>query len=139
MATETLGRTARTMVDNGKFFRTVLRIDGIACIVGGIATAIESAWLPNIIGAGTTSFYIALGVVFAAWGAWLTRLSTKAVGRRTMLVLIAINALLAIDGLALLLSGWVPLTTVGFWALVVLTDAIAAVTVAYYVGLRRAG
>jgi hypothetical protein len=34
-----------------------------------------------------------------------------------MLAVIAINALLAIDGLALLLGGWLPLTTVGFWGL----------------------
>ncbi len=139
MATQarTAARAKRT--DGGRFFRNVLRTDGVVCMLLGLATAIESAWLPGIMGTGTTALYIELGIVLAAVGAFLAWLSTRTVGRSTMLAVLILTTLTALDGIILMLSGWVALTTVGFWIIAAITDITAIMAIAYYLGFRRAG
>lgn len=139
MATQarTAARAKRT--DGGRFFRNVLRTDGVVCMLLGLATAIELAWLPGIMGTGTTALYIELGIVLAAVGAFLAWLSTRTVGRSTMLAVLILTTLTALDGIILMLSGWVALTTVGFWIIAAITDITAIMAIAYYLGFRRAG
>jgi hypothetical protein len=139
MATEVLERTTPTQTDDGALLRTVLRIDGVACVALGIAAVAASAWLPPIMGAGATAFYAALGIGGGLWGAWLLRLSGTRPSRRAMLVVQTVNLLLLIDCIALLISGWFPLSTMGFWTVFLTADALALMILAYFVAMRRAG
>ncbi len=138
MATQTVPQTVQS--GSPSLLRSALRWDGILSVVGGLVLLVEAGPLAPLLGINPPGILMATGVVMLLYAAWLLYTAAQQpISRRAALAVIIVNALLAVDCVILLLTGWLPLTTVGTW--VVVAGAVADATFAelQYLGLRRQG
>ncbi len=119
------------------FLRRILWTDALVSAVSGIAVAVLAGWLVPILGlpqallrnAGLILLPFAALVIFAA-----TRVP---VSRGLVRAVIAINLIWVIDSIALLLSGWVSPTGLGYALVLIQAAGVAVLAELEYLGLRR--
>lgn len=102
----------------------------LICLLGAQAVAqwsgLAAPWLMVVGG---------LVLIYALELGWLTLRTPdlRTIGRVTMLLDVA----WVVASIVLLASGWLPLTTAGFWAIVVVADIVGIFAVLKFVDLRR--
>jgi hypothetical protein len=102
----------------------------LICLLGAQAVAqwsgLAAPWLMAVGG---------LVLIYALELGWLTLRTPdlRTIGRVTMLLDVA----WVVASIVLLASGWLPLTTAGFWAIVVVADIVGLFAVLKFVDLRR--
>jgi len=131
--------TALTPAPRDGLLRSAIRADSLFCAIGGALTLALAGQLPAFFGTGIPAFYLGMGatlLIYAGFLLWLA--SRPTISRRAALVPIVLCILWVIDSAIVLLSGWLPFTTAGFWTIVVIGDLVLALGVVQYLGLRRA-
>jgi len=124
-----------------QFLRRVLALDAIG--TGTMAAGMVLGAQPLSTTLGMPAWLLStLGLAllpFAAWVGWLARrdYSKRSIAKPVWL-LIAANIAWAIDSAILILSGWLPLTSIGMEFVAVQAVFTLGITTLEYVGLRRA-
>lgn len=117
--------------------RLVLRADGLSCIVTGIVSAAAAAKLPALLGFGSPGVFIGLGAFLFIYGEALWLASSRARGRLALLLPLIANTLWVVASLALVASGALALTALGYWAVLGVADVVALLAALQWLVLRR--
>jgi hypothetical protein len=127
----------RTALDSTRFLRLVLTLDSALCALNGVAYLVGAAYLGDLFGL-PAELLVTLGVFLVGVAGALLWLATRQrISRVGVGVIVALNALWAVDSIALLAAGWYPVTAIGQAWVVVQALAVAVVAALEYVGLRR--
>ncbi len=119
--------------------RRALGADAVATLASALLMVLGAAPLAGWLGLPETLLrWAGLGLVpYAAWVGWLARRDTLA--RPWVGLVVACNALWAVDCLVLLLSGWVQPTPWGEAFLVAQALVVVVFAELQFIGLRRSG
>jgi hypothetical protein len=79
-----------------------------------------------------------LGVILLGYAGFLFAVAAREpISRRAVMAAIALDIVWVLDSVVLLASGWLALTTVGWWVIAVAALLVADFGVLKYIGLRR--
>lgn len=120
------------------FLRRVLLADAVLSAATGVLLTFASGTLSRLLGLPAPLLVVA-GLVclgFAALVGWLGR--SSAAPRGLLWVVVAGNALWAIDSVLLLATGWVDPTLLGIAIVLFQAAVVAVLAELQFVGLRRA-
>ncbi|HEY1016805.1 MAG TPA: hypothetical protein VGE07_29100 [Herpetosiphonaceae bacterium] len=117
--------------------RLVLRADGLSCVLTGIVSAAAAAKLPALLGFGSTGVFLGLGAFLFAYGEALWFAAGRAPGKMALMLPLICNALWVLASLALVASGTLALTTLGYWAVLGVADVVALMGALQWWVLRR--
>lgn len=129
---------ARITVAPDQLLRRVLQANMVFSSLSGLLLAVDADPLSRWLGVPAAWMLVVIGVGLLgfAWQLFQT-------ARQRPIDLRQANAILVMDvawvvGSALLLfSGWVSFTTAGWWAVLLVADAVALFAILEYVGIRR--
>lgn len=128
--------TPRFKESTDSLLRFAMRADAVLTGVAGIAALPLAGWLSEISGT-TKAFEYSMSAFFIAYGVVVFALAQLPSVRTPGIAVITANLLYTAAAVALVLSGWMPLTTTG----VVLTLATGVYTLVFaelqYKGVRR--
>jgi hypothetical protein len=128
--------TPRFKESTDSLLRFAMRADAVLTGVAGIAALPLAGWLSEISGT-TKAFEYSMSAFFIAYGVVVFGLAQLPSVRTPGIAVITANLLYTAAAVALVLSGWMPLTTTG----VVLTLATGVYTLVFaelqYKGVRR--
>lgn len=123
--------------DRGLLLRRALQGDAIFGAVSGIVLTLMSGALAPLLGMPATMLLV-IGLILLPYAAWLWFQATRPViSRRVAWAVIGLNALWVVESIALLVFGWLPLTTAGWWAVVGTALLVATFGELQFFGLRR--
>jgi hypothetical protein len=118
--------------------RYALRGDAIATAITGALCIIDAQPLAALLGIQPPLALEILGAVLALYGAFLFYIAAQAqLGRRIVIAAIVLDGIWVLDSAILLVSGWLPLTSVGMWTIGLIAVAVAVVAELKFFGLRR--
>jgi hypothetical protein len=130
-------RLVTTFNTPSPLLRRALLTDATLTAIAGIALVLAAGPLGTFLELPAAALRIA-GVIFIPFAAFAGWLGTRSRVRRTLVfVVIALNALWAVDSVLLLLSGWVETTPLGEWFVGGNALIIAALAEVEFLGLRR--
>lgn len=117
----------RTLLGNGAFSLLI----GVVCLVEATALAAWTGIQPALV-------FTVLGVLLVPFALALVWLALFVAEIRTAgRIILALDVAWVVASVLLLLSGWLPLTDAGWWAVVLVADGVAIFAVLEYWGLRR--
>ena len=122
------------------FLRRVLWANAFFSTATALLLLAAAAPLANWTGIQPPVVFLVLGVgllLFAGVVAWIAQRATDNLALVRAIFLLDLAWVAA--SIALLLGGWLPLTTAGWWAVLLVADVVALFALLEYVGLRRAG
>lgn len=124
--------------ENGRFLRNVLRANAIFSTVSGLVAIFFAEAIANLIGLENASLLVGLGVALFPFAFYVYKVATMEVlNAKLVWVIIEMDVLWVGGSAILLLSSFVPLTTVGKWSIGFLAEIVAVFAVLEYVGLRK--
>lgn len=124
--------------DGAKLLRRSLRIDGWGTAGFGVVMLVGGGWLSEPLGL-PAALFVPVGIVLLAAGVGLGLIGRHpTIPTGLALAAIAVNALSGVVILSVMVSGVLPLTTLGIAFMVVGALWVAAFAVIEAVGLRRA-
>jgi hypothetical protein len=128
--------TPRFRESTDSLLRFAMRADALLTGVAGIAALPLAGWMAEISGT-TRAFEYSMSAFFIVYGVVVLALAQLPALRTPGIAVITANLLYTAAAVALVLSGWMPLTTTG----VVLTLATGVYTLVFaelqYQGVRR--
>ena len=119
--------------------RGVLLGNASFSIITGLAFLLWSQPIATFLGGVPALEIIALGVIllpFAAFVAWAATRPT--INRQAVRIIIAMDIAWVLGSALLLLTGVLPLTSGGKWAIGIVADIVACFALGQFIGLRRA-
>ncbi len=119
------------------FLRRVLLADAIISGTSGLVLMLFAESLQGLLGVPATLLRYS-GISLLPFAALLIYLSSRNnLSRPIIWVIIACNALWAIDSILLLLTNWVEPTTLGYTFIIAQALIVATLAEAQYVGLKK--
>lgn len=130
---------AQTRPDRAPLLRRALQTDAVVSGVSTAAIILAAGPLAAATGIPAALLQI-VGAVFVGFTAGVAYTATRpAIDRRAAWLIMSLNfGWVALSAAALIL-GWLPLTPLGFWVVVVQAVVVDLLGVAQLVGLRREG
>jgi hypothetical protein len=127
-----------TAENGATLLQRALQANGIFCAASGAILVVAAPWLARVLGIPWPPAITVTGLMLLPYGLLLWRQARRtgqlpALGR----VAIILDGLWVAGSVALLLGGWLPLTTAGKWAIALLADVVGLFAVVQVVGLRR--
>lgn len=136
MATHTIHQTTQSN-DRSGLLRFGIQIDAAISGAAGLALLLGAAPLEAWLGIAAQYLW-PVGLLFVLYAAGLAYRSTRPnVNRRFAWAVIILNTIWVVDSLILLASGILPLTTVGWWTILIQALIVADFAIIQYVGVRR--
>jgi hypothetical protein len=133
MATATLA----AQPDRMSLLRRALQTDAIVSALFAATFLAASGPLGDLLGIPAAAL-LALGAIFLPYAALIWyQASRPTISRRFAWAIILLNVDWVILSAALLIGGFLPLTQIGWWGVLITGDIVAALAVAQYLGLRR--
>jgi len=130
--------TQPTPFARSNMLRYLLRGDAIATAAIGAICLADAAPLAAFLGIQPPAALEILGAVLVVYGACMFFTAAQAqLNRRIAIAAIVLDMIWVLDSAILLVSGWVPLTSAGMWAIGLLAVAVAVVAELKFFGLRR--
>ena len=119
------------------FLRRVLFADAVTCVAAGLLMLLRASQLEQVLGLpNALSRYAGISLLPVA--AYLVYLAKREqFSRPSVLIVIALNALWAVDSILLLFSGWIEPTGTGYAFIIIQAVGVAAFAGLEYFGLRR--
>jgi len=118
--------------------RYTLRGDAIATAITGALWVVDAQPLAALLGIQPPLALEILGAVLTLYGAFLFYTAAQAqLNRRIVIAAIVLDLIWVIDSAILLVSGWLPLTSAGMWAIGLIAVAVAVVAELKFFGLQR--
>lgn len=130
--------TTNRASDKSGFVRGVLLGNALFSILSGLELTFWSQAVAAYLGAPTPGLFLAIGIVlllFAADVAWIATQSQ--IERKAVQAIIALDIAWVIGSIVLLLTGWLPFSIEGKWAVGIVADVVAIFALLQYLGLRR--
>lgn len=142
MSTHTLHRP------NDHLIRSALRANALFSTVSGLLFVLAASSIAEFLGIHQSrilglltgaGFILVLGLAILAFAGLLFYMTTRPVLDLSLArAVFVLDVAWVIVSLLILLSGALPLTTAGSWAVLIVSDIVAVFAIAEYVGLRRA-
>lgn len=127
--TATTASSTRRLLAGMSPVRLAYEFDGVATLISGLALAALAGVLDSALGM-STAVLLSEGLFFIAYAIGVLVIATRRViPRRPAMVVIALNALWAVDSLVFLAAGWLEPTALGT-AVVLAIAAFTAVMAA---------
>lgn len=121
-----------------QLLRRAIQADALLCAAVGLAFAAAAAPLGALLGIPSL-YLLVLGFILLPYAAFLGYTATRErISRRAAWSIIAINALWALDSLILLATGLLPLTTAGWWFVLIQAGIVADFAIVQAIAIRRA-
>ena len=118
--------------------KRALRGNAAFSVVSGAVLVVEAPFLAPVMGIPSPLALTVTGIVLLPFGLLLWWLAGREELARTVgWIAIELDVLWVAGSIALLLSGWLPLTTAGNWIIALVADAVAMFAVLQYLGVRR--
>jgi hypothetical protein len=131
--------TAQTLpaADRTTFLRRMLQIDAAGVLAGSVVLAAGAGWVETSLGI-PAAFALPTGLALLPFAAWIVYTSTRPViSSRAVWSVMILNALWVVESIALLVAGWMPLTSAGWWVVLIQALVGGMQTELEYIGLRR--
>jgi hypothetical protein len=130
--------TSSASFERSNLLRYALRGDAIATIAAGAICLLDAQPLAALLGIQPPLALEILGAVLALYGALLFYAAAQSqLNRRIVIAAIVLDAIWVLDSAILLVSGWLPLTSLGMWTIGLIAVAVAVVAELKFFGLRR--
>lgn len=119
--------------------RRAIQVDSLASAASGVVLMAGAGPLASLLGVGAPVALVATGIVFLLYALTLWQISAREpMNPRLAYVPVTLNALYVIGSVLLLVGGWLPLTTAGYWTIGGAAGIVAILAEVQYFGLRRA-
>jgi hypothetical protein len=119
------------------FLRRVLLADAVTCAAAGLLMLLRASQLEQFLGLPTALSRYA-GISLLPVATYLVYLAKREqFSRASVLIVIVLNALWAVDSILLLLSGWVEPTASGYAFIIIQAIGVAMFAGLEYFGLRQ--
>jgi hypothetical protein len=133
MATQTFPQTDRAML-----LRRALQADSVFTLLGGLLLLIDSGPLATLIGLPWSWAFPVVGAGLLGYAALLFLATRRTpIDRRQTLGFIVADVIWVVSSMVIVLDGLAPLSTAGFWGVLIVADIVAVLGVLKYVGWRR--
>ena len=133
MATQTL-----PAADRSTLLRRAIQADGVFTLLGGLLLTIDAESIAALIGLPSSWILTVLGLFCVGYSALLFLAARRSpIDRGQALGFILADVAWVVASAAVLLGGWVPLTTAGIWSVLIVADIVAVFAAVTYVGWRR--
>ena len=128
-----------TITTNSNLFGQALRANAIFSGASGILFVLTAGNLSELIGIQPPLVFTIAGLGLMIYSAFLFRLrrSHPVYITRIVWAVIIVDLLWVVDSAALLVTGWLPLTVTGQWAIAIVADVVLLFAIWQYFGLRR--
>ena len=136
-----------TPADNAPTLRYALRANAVFSLLSGLLFVLDSAQVAEFLGirnarvfnamSGST-FILSLGVGILAFAAVVGFLSTRhPMSKRAGTAIFVGDSVWVLASILLIVEKALPLSTGGFWAVLVVTDIVLALAIWEFIGIRR--
>ena len=118
--------------------KNALRGNALFSGTSGLIALAAAQSLTAFTGINPPIIFVVLGIALILYAVdlwWVA--SRETINRRFAWAAIILDVLWVIGSIAVLLSGWLPLTVAGSWTIALLAEAVAIFAVLQFVGLRR--
>ena len=115
-----------------------IRGNGLFSALSGLGMVLAAAPLANFLGLNSSTPLMVIGIglfIYALDLFWLA--SREKIDHRLAWGVIALDVAWVVGSGLLLLSGWLPLTLGGKWAIAIVADIVAVFAIWQYLGLRK--
>lgn len=124
-------------LDHPPLLRRWLRANGAFSAISGLALAVLSGSLPELLGAGGRWVYLAIGIGLVLYSVHLWRVAGRPVDPVEIRMIVAGDAAWVLGSAGLVLSG--ALSPTGVWIVAGVAVVIGLFAVLQWRGLKRAG
>ncbi len=122
----------------GNFLRRVLQANGIFSGLSGVAFILGARPLAAFLGLTAPLILMGIGLGLLLYAAALFREAAReSIDRQFVVAAIIMDAAWVVGSIILLLTGWVPFTLAGKWAIALVADLVAVFAGLQFYGLRR--
>jgi hypothetical protein len=133
MATQTFPTT-----DRSALLRRSLQADSLFAFFGGLLLLVDAGPIATFIGLPASWILTDLGVFCLGYAALLFLAARRTpIHPGHALAFVIADVAWIVASAAILLGGWVPLTTAGVWAVLVVADIVGIFAALQYIGWRR--
>lgn len=128
-----------TIRTNSNLFGQALRANAIFSGISGILFVLAAGILSELTGIHPPLAFTITGLGLTLYSAFLFQLrrSHPVYNTRIVWAVIIVDLLWVADSAALLVTGWLPLTVTGQWAIAIVADIVLLFAIWQYIGLRR--
>ena len=127
-----------TDTDNSTFVRNVLKANALFSGLSGLLFVFASTEMATFLGLALPAAITVVGILLLIFAADLLFLATRnEIDPKFVLAVIVADALWVVGSVILLLTGWVPLTVGGKWAVGIVAAIVAIFAELEYVGWKR--
>ena len=124
--------------DAETLLRRTLRANGVFSGASGLLFVVGSSPLTAFIGLPSPWILVAIGLSLLGYAALLFRAASRSpIDRRHAILFTAMDTLWVAGIAILLITGWVPFTPAGKWAVAIVADIVAVFAVLQFIGVRR--
>ena len=133
--------TTQTQAQADALLRRVLYANSAFSIVSGLIFMLAPAGVADFLGllgmAGST-FIAVIGIGILLFAAFVLYTATRErIKPRLAMSIIVMDSAWVLGSAVLLLTGALPLTTAGNWAVLIVADAVSVFAIIEYIGFRR--
>jgi hypothetical protein len=118
--------------------KNALRGNALFSGTSGLVALAAAQSLAAFTGINPPIIFVVLGIALILYAVdlwWVA--SRETINRRFAWAAIILDVLWVVGSIAILLSGWLPLTVAGSWTIALLAEAVAIFAVLQFIGLRR--
>jgi hypothetical protein len=138
MTTKVDYASSATETDNSTFIRKVLKANALFSGLSGLLFVFASTEIAAFLGLALPAAITVVGILLLIFAADLLFLATRnEIDPKFVLTVIVADAFWVVGSVILLLTGWVPLTVGGKWAVVIVAAIVALFAELEYVGWTR--
>jgi hypothetical protein len=133
MATQTFPQT-----DRATLLRRALQADSIFTLLGSLLLIFDSGPLATLMGLPWSWAFVIVGVGLLGYAALLFLAARRTpIDRRQALGFVVADVIWVVASVVIVLDGLAPLSTAGFWGVLIVADIVAILGVLKYIGCRR--
>jgi uncharacterized membrane protein SirB2 len=123
--------------DAETLLRRTLRANGVLSGVSGLLFVVGSGSLTAFVGLPSPWILIAIGLSLLGYAALLFKAASPSpIDRHRAILFTAMDTLWVAGSAILLITGWIPITPAGKWAVIIVADIVAVLAVLQFLGLR---
>jgi len=121
-----------------QLIRNALRANSLFSGISGVIILFDSGFLVDFMGAGTSLFYLALGVDLLIYAAVLFYFSGQAsMDKRVAWFAIDADVLWVLGSAVILLGNMFDISIAGKWLILIIADIVLVFAIVQYLGIRR--
>ncbi len=118
--------------------RRTIQADSVFSLLGGLLLLIDSELIATLIGLPWSLAFVIVGIGLIGYAALLFLAARRTpLDRRQALGFLVADVAWVLASVVIVLDGLVPLSTAGFWGVLIIADIVAVFAVLKYIGLRR--